>query len=261
MNINIPKCQNIFSFAICVVVAIFPLFINAQSASDSTQRKNIVKLDLTSNVWYKSAYNLTYERVVKKNRTFSVTFGSQELVGISARIRPEEMEIDKEAGTGFKLAGDYRFYLQKENRYNGPHGVFIGPYIAYHSFKNKWDISIDGSSGPQTGHVDGRFEILNVGFQAGYQFLLGNRWAIDMSFIGASLSYYRARMNTTGNFDIDDSEINQDILDALIERFPVLGDLMDDQSLDRSGKLDNWGMGIRYQIHVGYAFGGGKKKK
>ncbi len=261
MNTYLPKWQNILTAAIFLHISIFPLFIHAQSASDSTQRKNIVKLDLSSNVWYKSAYNLTYERVVKKNRTFSVTIGSQELVGISARLRPEEMEIDKTSGSGFKLAGDYRFYLPKENRYNGPHGVYIGPYLAYHNFKNNWGISIDGSSGPQTGTVDGRFEILNVGFQAGYQFLLGNRWVIDMSFIGASASYYRVRMNTTGNFDIDDSEINQDILDALIDRFPGLEDLMDDQALDKSGKLDNWGMGIRYQIHVGYAFGGGKKKK
>ncbi len=261
MKNSLIKRNPFFGIFFYFSLTLLPLFSFAQSATDTIQRRNIVKLDLTSNVWYKNAVTLTYERLVKKNQSFSVSIGSQELVGIASRLNPDEMEIDRTTAAGYKIAGDYRFYLQKENKYNGPHGVYIGPYMAYHNFKNKWDISVEGNSGTQKGSVDGRIEVMNIGFQAGYQFLIGNRWAIDMSFIGASLSNYRARLTTTGNFDLDDSEINQDILDALITRFPLLEDLLDDQTLDKSGKLDNWAMGFRYVVQVGYSFGGGKKKK
>lgn len=247
----------------CFLGAIFllPLFARSQSFSDSTQRNNVIKVDLTSNFWYMKAYNFTYERKVKANQTFSVTAGSQQLKGIGSRIQSDEIETGNATAKGYKIAADYRFYLRKENRFQAPHGVYIGPYFAYHHFKNNWDITIDGDSGPQTGSTEGKFDILNVGLQAGYQFLLGNRWAIDLSFIGASASNYRAQMNIKGDFDLSDTDISQELLDALMARFPLLEDLMEDQSIDQSGKLNNWGMGIRYQIHVGYAFGGGKKKK
>jgi Protein of unknown function (DUF3575) len=234
----------------------------AQSANDSTQRKNIIKLDISGNILYNNAYNISYERVLKNNQTISFTVGSQQLPTLVSLFEDDEAEAttSRKTASGYKMGVDYRFYLAKENKYKSPHGVYIGPYLSYHNYNNSWNLSIKGDAGTQSGVVDGKFQVFNAGFQAGYQFLINNRWSIDMTFIGASFSHYRARMNVEGNFDMSDAEINQALLDKIVEKFPLLGDLITDGSVDQSGKLDNWAMGVRYLVNVGYAFGGSPKK-
>jgi hypothetical protein len=64
-----------------------------------------------------------------------------------------------------------------------------------------------------------------------------------------------------GEFAIDGSQVNQDVLNALLDRFPLIEQLINDKNVDESGKVDSWGFGYRYQIGVGYAFGGGNKNK
>lgn len=251
------------------IYVIFPFFlllqtqvISAQSAKDSTQRLNIIKFDISSGILYNNAFNLTYERLLKKNQTISLTLGNEHLPTLVSLFQDEDsaMTTTRKTAAGYKIALDYRFYLSKENKYGGPHGVYIGPYMALHNFKNAWDLSVEGNSGTQTGTADAKFQVMNLGFQAGYQFLINNRWTFDMSFIGASFSHYRVRMNVTGDFDLEDIEINQAILDKLTEKFPLIGDLVEDGSVDQSGKLDSWALGVRYMVHVGYAFGGSPKK-
>lgn len=234
----------------------------AQSYNDSAQRKNVVKFDISSGILYNNAFNFTFERVIKKNQTLSLTLGSEQLPTLVPLFGNEDsaMTTTRKTASGFKFGLDYRFYLAKENKYRGPHGVYIGPYMAYHNFKNDWNLSLKGNSGTQTGVANGKFQVFNIGFQAGYQFLINNRWSVDMSFIGASVSHYRAKMGVTGNFDMEDTDIEQAILDKLIEKFPLLGDLMEDGQVDQSGTLNNWGLGVRYMAHVGYAFGGSPKK-
>ncbi len=238
------------------------LGIFAQSFSDSTQRKNVIKFDITSGLLYNNSFNFTFERVLKKNQTVSLTVGLEQIPTLVSFFDDSENEATstRKTASGFKIGADYRFYLQKENKFSAPHGVYIGPYVAYHDFKNAWDITITNDAGTQTGVVDGKFKVLNIGFQAGYQFLIGNRWTVDMSFIGASFSNYKANMDVTGNFNLEDSEISQEIIDKLVEKFPLLGDLMGDGNVNESGNLNNWGIGIRYMAHVGYAFGGSPKK-
>jgi hypothetical protein len=68
-------------------------------------------------------------------------------------------------------------------------------------------------------------------------------------------------MDVTGNFDLDESQINQDLLDALTSKFPLFEDLITDGKVDETGTLDSWGFGYRYLVNVGYAFGGGSAKK
>jgi hypothetical protein len=246
-----------------MLIAFISLFNSgiSQSFNDSSIRKNNIKVDLTSMAIYNNAFNVTYERVLKSNRTLGITAGYQELPSILSIIGNDSMTTTQNSASGFKFAVDYRFYLGKENRYSAPHGVFIGPYVAYHQFSNDWNLTIKGNSGPQTGTIEGKFNVLNMGFQAGYQFVINNRWSVDMSFIGVSFSNYRARMNVNGNFDIDDSQISEDLLEAISNKFPLIGELIEEGEVDQTGRLDTWGFGYRYIVNVGYAFGGGSTKK
>jgi hypothetical protein len=108
--------------------AIFPFFslfvglfciisipVQAQSYHDSTERKNVVRFDLTALAFYNNAFNVSYERVIKKNQSLVLTIGSQQLKGIGSRISNEDVEAGDTKASGYKIAGEYRFYLGKEN--------------------------------------------------------------------------------------------------------------------------------------------------
>lgn len=161
---------------------------------------------------------------------------------------------------GFKLGIEYRFYLQKENRYNPPHGIYIGPYLAFHNFHNTRHLEVNNNGTLEEAELSLDINILNPGVQVGYQFLIKNRWTIDLVFIGPSLSNYRAKAKLDGNFSFDGDQITDDVLLALMDRFPILDELITDQEATVDGRLNTWAMGFRYQIHVGYHFGRKTKK-
>jgi hypothetical protein len=102
--------------------------------------------------------------------------------------------------------------------------------------------------------------VLNIGAQLGYQFVIGNRWAIDLMFIGPSVSRYSAKLNLDGDFsEIELDEAQKEIVDKLVGKFPLLGDVLDEESVTVKGTNSAWSAGWRYQFQIGYHFG--RKRK
>jgi hypothetical protein len=230
--------------------------VHAQQVEDL--RKNSIKLELVSTMIYRKAYILSYERVTKPNQSFSVTAGYQEfpkLTSLGSNIK----SVNSLSKSGVKLGGEYRFYLQKENKYGAPHGVYIGPYLSYHDFRNKRTIEVDSDGTPEQVILKSSFSILNLGAQVGYQFVIGNRWTLDLIFIGPSLSNYKAKLKIDGNYTFDIDDVQNEIILKIIDRFPMLEDVLEDKEVSSSGRLDSWSFGYRYQFLVGYHFG--RKKK
>jgi hypothetical protein len=247
------KIQLIIIFSVVVVHAAC-----AQQTENLLQRKNIVKLEVTSNMIYRNAIILAYERVTKPNQSFSVTAGYQEFPKITS-LGSNIKALSNVSKSGLKLGGEYRFYLAKENKYKAPRGVYIGPYVTYHDFNNERTIEVDNDGVPEQVKLKTSFNILNVGAQLGYQFVLGNRWTIDLIFIGPSLSNYKAKLNLDGTYDFDAEDIKNEIILALIDKFPLLEEVVDEKEASTSGRLDSWSFGYRYQFLLGYHFG--RKKK
>src|SRR4051794_35795429 len=99
------------------------------SAQDSlSQRKNTIKLDITSRFLYRNALIVSYERVTRPNQSLVVSAGYQEFPRVSSIGQNIAVKDDRKRA-GFKFGADYRFYLKKENKYRAPHGVYIGPYV------------------------------------------------------------------------------------------------------------------------------------
>jgi hypothetical protein len=241
-------------FHVFVLLIATASMAHAQQSTDTIIRKNTIKLDLTSYWLFRNAVNVTYERVTKPNQSFGVTAGYQEFPrtsSLGSRIAVKE----NNAANGLKLGGEYRFYLAKENKYGAPHGIYIGPYVAYNRFTNERTIEVDNNGTPEEATLNTNFTVLNVGFQLGYQFVINNRWAIDLVFVGPSASNYRytAKLNTSGTFDQED--ITNEIILDLIDRFPMLEEVVNEKEATSKGKLDVWSYGYRYQLHVGYHFG------
>jgi opacity protein-like surface antigen len=259
LNVTVPIDQNGFNGAIQKMMLLGILLICAQYAlaqgADAT-RKNGIKLDVTSHLLYRSAFILSYERVLKPNQTFAVMGGYQQFPKLTSLGSGIESTKDDER-TGFKVGGEYRFYLKKENKYLAPHGVYIGPYLSYLYFKNERNIQVTSETGTKTdAYLKSNINVFNVGFQAGYQFVINDRFTIDLTFIGPSMARYGAKFQLDGNFDVDEEhEYQNEILKAMVDRFPMLDDLIKDKEVDANGKSNSWSFGYRYQVLLGYRFG------
>jgi hypothetical protein len=231
----------------------------AQEIQDLPERRNIIKVDITSNWLYRNAIVFSYERTTKPNQSFSITAGIQQFPSLKG-IDFDSIKVKRESSArGLKLGAEYRFYLKKENKYNAPRGVFIGPYTSFHNYSNGRSLEVNHNGALETVKLNTDLNILNVGVQLGYQFVINNRWAIDLVFIGPSISNYRFKSSLDGNYTFDPDDITNEIVLALIDRFPAFDDLISDGEIVSNGKFNNWSYGYRYQFQIGYHFG--RKKK
>ncbi|HEX5170333.1 MAG TPA: DUF3575 domain-containing protein [Cyclobacteriaceae bacterium] len=229
-----------------------------KGSGDTTLRRNTIKLDLTSHWLYRNALVFSYERVTKPNQSFAISGGYQQFPSIGSFGDNIDVEKEKDA-TGYKFGGEYRFYLEKENKYGAPRGVYIGPYATYLSFKNGRTISVDNEGTIEQADLDTKLSVFNIGVQLGYQFVLNNRWTIDLIFVGPSVSNYNVKFTLDGNYTFDPDEVENEILADLIDRFPGLSDLLTDKEVKSNGKVNSWAYGYRYQFLIGYHFGRSKK--
>jgi len=224
------------------------------SVSKAKNYKNIIKINLTSNILYQSPL-IEYERLVGKHQSFSVQVGLIALPFGSSKGSDSLYYESTVKKAGYSITADYRFYLKKENKDPAPHGVYIGPYVGYCYFDNERNMRIGSSQDPLV--LNSKFQILSIGAELGYQFVLGKkkRWTIDCIVVGPSLTNYVANLKLTGNIDPSKIDENlQKILEGIASRYPLVGDLLKNQEVDSKGKADVWNAGFRYSIHAGFRF-------
>lgn len=242
------------------IVLVTPITVSAQNLADTTARRNTIKLDITSYWLYRNAAIVSYERVVKNNpnQTWSITGGFQQFPTLVGTVL-DSISVKRESkASGFKLGGEYRFYLAKENKFRAPRGVYIGPYTSFHYYSNGRSLEVNNNGQLEYADLTTKLSIFNIGFQIGYQFVINNRWAIDLIFIGPSISNYSLKSTLDGNYTFNPADVTSEVLNTLISRYPAFEQLINTGEFDTSGKANYWGYGYRYQLHVGYHFG--KKK-
>jgi hypothetical protein len=246
--------RHAFAFLVCVMSFTLVKGQSKDSLRTAKDYKNIIKLNLTSNILY-SLPLIEYERIVKKNQSFSVQVGIVSLpFGKSSTADSLYFQSDVKK-SGYSLTADYRFYLASENKDPAPHGVYIGPYFGYYQFDNERTMRIGSSPSPIV--LNSKIQVVSIGVQLGYQFVLGKqkRWTLDCIVVGPSLTNYNANLKLTGNVDpakID--EALKKILDGVANRFPIVGDLLKERTADFKGSADSWTAGFRYSMHLGFRF-------
>jgi hypothetical protein len=243
--------KNLFLF----LVAVFILQISA--AQDTTSvaiRRNTIKLDLTSNLIYRNSLNFSYERILKPNQSLVLIVGYQEfpsIINLGENIKGDK----KDDRGGYKFGAEYRFYLKKENKYSAPRGVYIGPYFTRLGFRSDRNVVYSGGEEPENASLNTRIGITSLGAQLGYQFVFNDRWSLDLVLIGPSYSRYNFKTQLSGDYEFSEEDVENEILQELINRYPALDDFLDGKELSSSGTLDTWALGYKYQFLVGYRFG------
>ncbi|NVJ85402.1 MAG: hypothetical protein HWE15_03805 [Algoriphagus sp.] len=241
-----------FFLFVCFHFLINSLF--AQNIQDSLIRKNTVKLDLTNHLLYKNVRLFSFERVLNPRQSFVLSAGYIEfpnIVNLGEKIISDKIE----SKSGYKFGLEYRFYLRKENKYSAPRGIYIGPYFSSLGFKTDRTIKYQVENGEANSLLLSRTNINNLGAQLGYQFVFNDRFVIDLVFFGPSFSNYNFKTNLQGDLSFNPNDIQKKALEALLEKFPMLDDLLDTKELNSNGNFDSWAFGFRYQLHVGYRFG------
>ncbi|HRI79655.1 MAG TPA: DUF3575 domain-containing protein [Cyclobacteriaceae bacterium] len=248
--------MKILKFCLSVSVMLLVVAFHAGAQSTDTlkterMRRNIIKLNLSSLMVYKDAALVEFEHVVNKKQSFSIQAGFVS-VALGSFLGSDSIRlVNFTRNGGFSVTADYRFYLLKESKDGAPHGVYIGPYIAYINMQNESNLTLGKNANTMTTKI----EILSFGIELGYQFLLGKHWTLDFILIGPSLTNYKTSMHLALPVNTGDpNTVYQKVLEAMANRFPVVGSLINDQSADFKGNLDGWNAGFRYSMHVGYRF-------
>lgn len=247
--------SKLFKFLLPVILIMsYTLSFSQQQDSMPHIRKNIIKFNVTANSFLDNAILFEYERVLKNNHTISVQAGYEE-APFTALLDSTRLEKDIKK-SGWSVTADYRFYLKKENKHAAPRGIYLAPFMSYHYFNNERSMELQTETGTfEPAVLDSKISLYSIGGEIGYQFIIKNRWSIDLILLGPSVTNYNVKMNLTGN--IPDQELNddlQEIMSGMLDNYPFIGDLLDDNTAEANGRVNTWDMGFRYSIHVGFCF-------
>ncbi len=226
---------------------------------DSTKkaRKNSIKVNITNPMIFgDNNYILGYERTIGKHQSFSVNMGTFTL-GRLINIKTDSIEeLNKDVkSVGLSLSGDYRFYLAKENKYNSPHGIYIGPYFAMNSFNRSFEFSAATETFTGQLNADFGFRVTTLGFQLGYQFVFWNRVSLDMILFGPGVSFYKLRAELSTNLDPDqEAELFNKINEKLQEKIPGYSLVLEPAEFEKSGSVNTTSAGYRYIVMLGFRF-------
>jgi hypothetical protein len=220
-------------------------------------RKNTVMINLTSPMIFgDNNYVIGYERTVGKHQSFSIHAGTFSL-GRIININTDSLtEINKDVKSrGISMSGDYRFYLAKQNKYNAPRGVYIGPYFAFNNFNRTFDIEANTASFTGNLNVDFNFRVTTLGFQLGYQFVFWDRVTLDMILFGPGASIYSAKVKLSTNLSPDEeSELFKKINEKIQEKIPGYSLVVKPGEFERSGSVNTTSLGYRYLVMLGFRF-------
>ena len=241
-----------------LILAAFQQTIVAQENKEQGNGyRNTVHFNITNPILFGSrSLVFGYERVVNKRQSFSINFGSTGFPSMNI-INTDSVKATKTGEqNGFNVSADYRFYLSKENKYPAPHGVYIGPYYSFNSFgrKNIWAVTTSSGS-IQEVESDLELKVHTFGFELGYQFIFWDRVTLDMVLIGPGIAGYNLNASLGSNLSQADKEkLFAALNDALAEKFPGYGLVIDEGEFKSKGVDNTTSFGYRYMMQIGFRF-------
>ena len=247
--------------AICILSIILPLYSFGQDTLKTRPfipRKNVIRYNLTPNLFGFSSAIFGYERVVKSHQSFSINAGYLS-IGKSGNNENEDYKLSStKSSSGYSVAADYRFYLKRENKDPAPHGVYIGPYFAHYNLNLSSGIqSLSDNPTNEETIIDSKIRINSVGVELGYQFNIKNRITIDLILVGPSVSGYKVNMDIVGGAIPPNDDLNETqeaLRDFLFEKYAWLETLIDEGEVEIDGSKTHWGLGFRYVLQIGFRF-------
>lgn len=249
MKICTPPYRIVFIFTFMLSVS----SVNVFSQSDF---KNSVKFNVTNTLLYDNSYQFSYERMIKENQSLNVFTGYQEFPLITVDLSDNNEFSKKNSRSGYSLGADYRFYLGSINKFKGPRGVYLAPFISFFQFRtDRGIIHTDSQNVQSTINLSSKFNLTNVGGELGYQFVLWDRFVIDCVLFGPSVTWYKFNTKLDGSIPgLEDNEVYQKVIEAIKDKFPGVEGITGDEGVEKKGVQSITAVGFRYNISIGYRF-------
>jgi len=246
------------------IILFFLLFCNlciAQGPVDSSKKmpqyKNVIRYNLSGALLFGMGRYVVmgYERIISPRQSFSINVGRAALPGLISVIT-DSFSLNKDKNTsGQNISVDYRFYLAKENKFETPHGFYIGPYYSFNHFKrnNQWAFNKRPTETFLNTYSD--FYINTLGFEVGYQLALWKRLMIDFVMVGPGFAIYKCKTTFEGNIDaLAREDLFEGLKQLITQKFPGMDFVFEDKSVSSEGVMRANTIGYRYIVHIGYAF-------
>lgn len=238
---------------IIAIVLWMPFVVQGQELRDTNQVqwRNTIKWNMTPMLLF-GAKNIvfSYERLLNDDQSFSINAGYISLPEFGNDSTVILRNIERTNSSGFTFSGDYRFYL-KRNKYAAPDGIYWGPFFNFYHYNTDFSADYYESGVYQaTGELQTQINVAYVGVQLGYQFIIADRYSVDLILFGPAFGMYNASFSATGDI-VPQGEL-QNVIDFLKNQYPVIRDLANTGNADGTGT--SWGAGFRYALKVGYRF-------
>jgi len=245
----------ILCFVLCALRGVGQKVDTLLIARDAV-RKNVIKLNPTPMMlWNNKNVTFSYERVLNQKQSFTVGLGYLIFNNILNDTILNTFKISTREKSGLNFSFEYRFYMTKRNSRTIPDGLYLAPFFSMYlyQFENGLDI-IDTPPG-DFATLSGGFYAFNIGGMLGYQLVLWKRMTIDLVLIGPALSYYGGKLDIKGDIDVEQiKEINEDLYNKIIEKYPMVDDILIDKTFVKNGKVDIMSVGYRYLLQIGFLF-------
>ena len=244
-----------------LLVALVGISVSVWSQDDSVtvkERKNIIRWNITpmAVVGPKSLV-LGYERVLKNNQTISLNVGYLEMAPrLNEAGEVVQLFGDVKRG-GFDVSLDYRFYFKNRNKFPAPDGLYWGPYASIYNLTFEGQSKVFDDNGLQTNTVgiDMGVTMYSFGAQLGYQFIIKDRFSIDLMLMGPSFTKYVFKMDFDAAVALDPNDPfyigMEKLLSTLIPGSEII---LDGAEFNAKTNTEFSYVGFRYGVQVGYVF-------
>jgi len=218
---------------------------------------NVIKFNPTPMLLFDEIRNVTfsYERLIKKNQSVSLQLGYLVVPQVLNDTLFDHLLLDKDKRHGINLSYDYRYYPSARNRRPAPDGLYIGGYLSYIGSSSESRLHLIDAPEDDNILFNARMNMVNIGFELGYQFIFAKKFSIDLLMFGPSLTGYSGNLGITGNLNSElGDKIDEELAAKLKERFPALGYLFSDEAATFSTSkimITSW---FRYSFQFGYHF-------
>jgi hypothetical protein len=250
------RFQPVYILSLSLAVQAFLLPGQAQVTDSTTGYKNVIRLNLSNPLLFGIKNNIVgYERILKKNQSFSVNMGRFSFPKFEPVFR-DSFQLQKNfKDKGFHFSIDYRWYLFRENKYDAPRGLFIGPYYAYNYLyrENYWEVNLSSYSGELISDLTVNMHL--VGIQLGCQFTVWKRLTLDVIFMGPGVWFFdvKTRMNTSLNSN-EPELFYQELNKQMQAKIPGYNQIIDNNEFGKKGSARTGAFGYRYLVNLGYRF-------
>ncbi|AOW09844.1 hypothetical protein [Flavobacterium gilvum] len=244
------KIVFIFLFALSI------FSVNVFSQTAPRDFKNSIKFNVSNTLLYDNSIQFSYERMIKENQSLNVFAGYQEFPLITLNVTNVDFSKDSNR-KGYSVGADYRFYLGSINKFKGPRGVYLAPFLSFFQFDTDRNLSYRNPNNGvvSTSNLSSKFNLTNIGGELGYQFVLWDRFVIDCVLFGPSITRYKFNTKLDNNIPgLDDNELYQKVIEAIKDRFPGVEGITGDEGVEKKGVQSITAVGFRYNISIGYRF-------